>query len=63
MEKSKSLEPYFAPAYLDLGKAYIANNQNQSAIETLNKLTKLPNRNTEYIAIKEEGAKLLSTLN
>lgn len=63
MEKCKSLEPYFAPAYLDLSKAYIANNQNQAAIETLNKLTKLPVRSTEYMVIKEEGVKLLATLN
>ena len=62
MEKCKSLEPYFVPNYLDLGKAYKENHQPTPAIEVLNKLVKLPTRTTEDAILKAEGAKLLQTL-
>jgi tetratricopeptide (TPR) repeat protein len=62
MEKCKTIEPYFAPNYLDLGKAYKEAHQPAKAIETLNKLIKLPTRTSEDIAIKTEGAQLLESL-
>ncbi len=63
MEKCKAIDTYFTPNYLDLSKAYIENNQPQIAIDILNKLIKLPTRNSEDVVIKAEGAKLLSSLN
>jgi effector-binding domain-containing protein len=62
MEKCKTIEPYFAPNYLDLGKAYKEASQPAKAIEVLSKLVKLPTRSSEDIAIKAEGAQLLQSL-
>ena len=62
MEKCKTIEPYFAPNYLDLAKAYKEARRPANAIEVLNKLVKLPNRSSEDIVIKAEGAKLLASL-
>jgi len=62
MEKCKTIEPYFAHNYLDLAKAYKEARRPANAIEVLNKLVKLPNRSTEDIIIKAEGAKLLELL-
>jgi tetratricopeptide (TPR) repeat protein len=62
MEKCKSIEPYFATNYLDLGKAYQEAHQPARAIEVLSKLIKLPTRTSEDIVIKAEGAKLLESL-
>ncbi len=62
MEKCKSIEPYFAPNYLDLAKAYKEAHRPANAIEVLNKLVKLPSRSSEDISIKAEGAKLLESL-
>jgi tetratricopeptide (TPR) repeat protein len=62
MEKCKTIEPYFAPNYLDLGKAYKEARQPAKAIEVLSKLVKLPTRSSEDIAIKAEGAQLLQSL-
>ncbi len=62
MEKCKSLEPYFVPNYLDLAKAYKENHRPAQAIEVLNKLVKLPTRNSEDVALKAEGNRLLESL-
>ncbi len=62
MEKCKTIEPYFAPNYLDLAKAYKEAHQPAKATEVLNKLVKLPTRSSEDIAIKAEGAQLLESL-
>jgi tetratricopeptide (TPR) repeat protein len=62
MEKCKSAEPYFAPNYLDLAKAYKEAGRPSQAIDILTKLVKLPTRSTEDIAIKAEGAQLLQSL-
>ncbi len=62
MEKCKSLEPYFAPNYLDLAKAYKEDRKPTQAIEVLSKLVRLPTRTSEDIIIKAEGAKLLESL-
>lgn len=62
MEKCKTIEPYFAPNYLDLGKAYKEAHQPAKATEVLNKLVKLPTRSSEDINIKAEGAQLLESL-
>ncbi|MEI6265861.1 MAG: hypothetical protein WCP74_12210 [Sphingobacteriia bacterium] len=62
MEKCKTIEPYFAPNYLDLGKAYKEAHQPAKATEVLNKLVKLPTRSSEDITIKAEGAQLLESL-
>ncbi len=62
MEKCKLIEPYFAPNYLDLAKAYKEARRPAQAIEILSKLVKLPTRSTEDIAIKAEGAQLLQSL-
>ena len=62
MEKCKTLEPYFAPNYLDLAKAYKEYRKPAQAIEVLNRLVKLPTRTTDDIAVKAEGAKLLESM-
>ncbi|MFY9464745.1 MAG: tetratricopeptide repeat protein [Sediminibacterium sp.] len=62
MEKCRSLEPYFVPNYLDLGKAYKENHQPAKAIEVLAKLVKLPTRTSADSEQKAEGAKLLESL-
>lgn len=62
MEKCKTLEPYFAPNYLDLAKAYKEYRKPAQAIEVLNRLVKLPTRTTDDIAVKAEGSKLLESM-
>lgn len=62
MEKCKTIEPYFAPNYIDLAKAYKEARRPANAIEVLNKLIKLPNRSSEDILIKAEGTKMLESL-
>jgi len=62
MEKCRSVEPYFVPNYLDLGKAYKENHQPAKAIEVLSKLVKLPTRSSADVEQKAEGAKLLASL-
>ncbi|NCI46304.1 tetratricopeptide repeat protein [Sediminibacterium soli] len=62
MEKCKSLEPYFAPNYLDLAKAYKDDHKPAQAIEVLTRLVKLPTRSSEDITVKAEGAKLLASM-
>jgi len=62
MEKSRTTDPYFALAYLDLAKVYQYDHQPGKAIDVLNKLVKLPNRVYDDAAIKEEGKQLLQTM-
>lgn len=62
MEKCKTIEPYFAPNYIDLAKAYKEARRPANAIEVLNKLIKLPNRSSEDVLIKAEGTKMLESL-
>ncbi|TAF52359.1 MAG: hypothetical protein EAZ62_06010 [Sphingobacteriia bacterium] len=62
MEKCKTLEPYFAPNYLDLALAYKENNQVDKALENLNKLVKLPSRSSDDVAAKSAGQELLNKM-
>jgi len=62
MEKARTIEPYFAADYLDLAKLYIYDHQPAKAIGVLEKLVKLPNRTYDDAAIKDEGKKLLATM-
>ena len=62
MEKCKTIEPYFVPNYLDLGKAYKEDHQPAKAMEVLGRLIKLPTRSSEDVGLKAEGAKLLESL-
>ncbi len=62
MEKCRSLEPYFVANQLDLAKAYNDNRNPAKAIEILTRLVRMPNRSTDDFFLKEEGAKLLATL-
>ena len=62
MEKGRVADPYFALDYLDLAKVYQYDHQPGKAIDVLNKLVKLPNRTFDDAAIKEEGKKLLASM-
>lgn len=62
MEKCRTYDQYFIPAYLDLAKAYNYNNQPAKSIELLQKMAKLPNRNDTDAALKEEGSKMLEKM-
>lgn len=62
MEKSRSRDPYFSLAYLDLAKVYQYDHQPGKAIDVLNKLIKLPNRIYDDPAIKEEGKQMLAEM-
>jgi hypothetical protein len=62
MERSRSIDPFFSLAYLDLGKVYQYDHQPGKAIDVLNKLLKLPNRVYDDPAIKEEGKQLLQSM-
>lgn len=62
MEKSRSLDPYFALDYLQLGKAYEFKGQPAKAIEVYTKLVKLPNRTADDAVLKEEGKKSLDRM-
>lgn len=62
MEKCKTLEPYFVANYLDLAKAYKDDHKPAQAIETLNRLVKLPTRTADDVALKAEGARLLASM-
>ena len=62
MEKCRSIEPYYAFNYLELAKVYTYDHQPAKAIGVLEKLVKLPNRTVDDPAIKEEGKRLLATM-
>jgi tetratricopeptide (TPR) repeat protein len=62
MEWCKEKEPYFCPNFLDLAKLYNFNHNYEKAIQTLERLAKLPTRRSDDIAIKEEGKLLLQKL-
>lgn len=62
MEKARTIEAYFAADYLDLAKLYIYDHQPAKAIGVLEKLVRLPNRTYNDAAIKDEGKKLLTTM-
>jgi hypothetical protein len=62
MEKCRSFDMYYALNYLDLAKAYKANNKPAKTIEILNILVKLPNRMQDDIKIKEAGKKMLQEM-
>ena len=61
-EKSKNLDMYFVPVYLDLAKAYEINNKPAKEIDALEKLVKLPNRMTDDAVTKAEGQAMLDKL-
>lgn len=62
MEWCKEKEPYYCANFLDLAKLYNFNRNYEKAIQTLERLSKLPTRRSEDIAIKEEGKNLLQKL-
>ena len=62
MEKSRVEDPYFALDYLDLAKVYQYDHQPGKAIDVLNRLIKLPNRNFDDATIKEEGKQMLAAM-
>jgi hypothetical protein len=62
MEKSRSIDPYFALDYLDLAKVYQYDRQPGKAIGVLTRLVRLPNRVYDDAAIKEEGKQMLAEM-
>ena len=62
MEKSRTIDPYYAIDYLDLAKVYQYDNQPAKMLDVLNKLVRLPNRTFDDAAIKNEGKQMLSTI-
>ena len=62
MEWCKEKEPYYCANFLDLAKLYNFNRNYEKAIQTLERLGKLPTRRSEDIAFKEEGKELLQKL-
>ncbi|MBC7650394.1 MAG: hypothetical protein H7101_01440 [Deinococcales bacterium] len=62
MEKCKNLEPYYMINYYYLNKAYKENDKPAKQIEVLSKLIKLPIRNIDDAAMKEDAQKQLQQL-
>ncbi|MCU0387173.1 MAG: hypothetical protein MUE71_01035 [Chitinophagaceae bacterium] len=62
MEWCKEKEPYYCANFLDLAKLYNFNLNYEKAIQTLERLAKLPTRRSEDIAFKEEGKAMLQKL-
>lgn len=62
MEVCKEAEPYYCPNFLDLAKAYNYNRNYEKAIQTLERLAKLPTRRQDDTALKAEGKELLQKL-
>jgi tetratricopeptide (TPR) repeat protein len=62
MEQCRDAEPYFCANFLDLAKAYNYKNGYEKAIQTLERLAKLPTRRQDDLEIKAEGAQFLLKL-
>jgi tetratricopeptide (TPR) repeat protein len=62
LENCRKYDQYFMLNYFVLAKVYIQNNKPTKAIEILQKLIKLPLRTADDAMIKEEGKKLLNSL-
>ena len=62
MEKCKSLDPYYMINYFYLNKAYKQDNKPAKQIEILSKMVKLPTRNFNDAAMKEDAQKQLQAL-
>jgi tetratricopeptide (TPR) repeat protein len=62
MEQCRDAEPYFCANFLDLAKAYNYQHSYEKAIQTLERLAKLPTRRQDDKEIKAEGADLLLKL-
>ncbi len=62
MEQCRDAEPYYCANFLDLAKAYNYQHSYAKAIQTLERLAKLPTRRQDDVAIKAEGAQLLLKL-
>jgi tetratricopeptide (TPR) repeat protein len=62
MEQCRDAEPYFCANFLDLAKAYNYQHAYEKAIQTLERLAKLPTRRQDDVEIKAEGAQLLLQL-
>ncbi|HSK14213.1 MAG TPA: hypothetical protein VK907_13425 [Phnomibacter sp.] len=62
MERCKQVEPYYCANFLDLAKAYHFNQNYEKAIQTLERLAKLPTRRQDDVDIKAEGKELLQKL-
>lgn len=61
-EKSRLISPEFALNYLEIAKAYRKNEQENKAIEVLQKLQTLPVKNADDPRIKREGNEMLKEL-
>lgn len=62
MEQCKKIDMYYVKNYLDLAKAYQYKNRPAQELDVLTKLVKLPNRTPDDAAWKEEGKKMLETI-
>ncbi len=62
LEKSKQLNQYSVITYYYLNKAYREDNKPTKQIDLLSKMVKLPTRTFDDIAMKEEAAKELASL-
>ena len=62
LEKSKQLDQYSVITYYYLNKAYREDNKPTKQMELLSKMVKLPTRTINDIAMKEEAAKELASL-
>ncbi|MDA3615880.1 tetratricopeptide repeat protein [Polluticaenibacter yanchengensis] len=62
LEKSITLDKYFAPGYYYLGKAYNYNRQYEKAVQVLQQLAKLPTLTQYYVDVKKLGADLYQQL-
>lgn len=62
MEFCRDKEPYYCANFLDLAKAYNYKHDYANAIQTLERLIKLPSRTSEDLIIKAEGKEFLQKL-
>jgi tetratricopeptide (TPR) repeat protein len=62
MEHCKEAEPYYCANFLDLAKAYHFTKFYEKAIQTLERLAKLPTRRIDDVGFKAEGKELLQKL-
>ncbi len=59
-EKSRSLDPYFIPNYLELAKAYKREGQKSKAISMIDHMMSVPDRMYDDRRAKSEGRRLLA---
>ncbi|MFT3704478.1 MAG: hypothetical protein QM802_19070 [Agriterribacter sp.] len=61
-EKARAADPFLMIDYLDLANAYVKFHRSDTAIDVLNKMSKLPPRTEDDMGYKAEGKKLLASL-